>query len=104
MSKKGATFGRWCIYSTVSLAEMAVSESATIHGYINLWYRVSADRVGGETSTNAANYFGASLKGRNKESAYEDHQAKEETYRMSVIENGRVIEKDIPLRNAMNEV
>src|SRR5439155_26495538 len=60
---------------------------ATIQKYINLWYSVSADLFGGEISTNAANYFGASLKGRNKESSYEDHQAKEEMYRMSIVED-----------------
>src|SRR5947207_10971773 len=76
----------------------------TIQKYINLWYSVSADLFGGEISSNASNYFGASLKGRNKESSYEDHQAKEEMYRMSIVEDGRLIEKDIPLRNAMNEV
>ncbi|HET6266746.1 MAG TPA: benzoyl-CoA 2,3-epoxidase subunit BoxB, partial [Acidobacteriota bacterium] len=76
----------------------------TIQRYINLWYSVSADLFGGEISTNAANYFGASIKGRNKEQSYQDHQAKEEFYKMTVVENGKTVEQAVPMRNAMNEV
>ncbi|HSP66977.1 MAG TPA: benzoyl-CoA 2,3-epoxidase subunit BoxB, partial [Bryobacteraceae bacterium] len=59
----------------------------TIQKYINLWYSLSADLFGGEISTNAANYFGASLKGRDQESSYPEHQAKEGSYPMMVMEN-----------------
>jgi benzoyl-CoA 2,3-epoxidase subunit B len=76
----------------------------TIQKYINLWYSLSADLFGGEISTNAANYFGASLKGRNQEASYEDHQAKEGSYAMAVPQNGTLEEQQVPLRNAMNEV
>jgi benzoyl-CoA 2,3-dioxygenase component B len=76
----------------------------TIQKYINLWYSVSADLFGGEISTNAANYFGASLKGRDREASYRDHLAKDEFYRMAVMENETLVEKDIPMRNAMNEL
>jgi benzoyl-CoA 2,3-epoxidase subunit B len=69
-----------------------------------LWYSVSADLFGGEISTNASNYFGASLKGRAQEDSYTEHQAKEGAYKMEVVENGKVVEQDVPLRNAMNEV
>ncbi len=76
----------------------------TIQKYINLWYSASADLFGGEISTNGANYFGASLKGRDREAGYSDHQAKEGCYRMTVIENDALVEEDVPLRNAINEV
>jgi benzoyl-CoA 2,3-dioxygenase component B len=76
----------------------------TVQKYINLWYSLSADLFGGEISTNAANYFGASLKGRNQESAQPDHQAKDQAYTMTVLEEGKLVDQDIPLRNAMNEV
>ncbi len=76
----------------------------TIQKYINLWYSLSADLFGGEISTNASNYFGASLKGRAQEDSFEDHQAKEQYYKMEVVENGKVVEQQVPLRNAMNEV
>jgi benzoyl-CoA 2,3-dioxygenase component B len=76
----------------------------TIQKYINLWYSLSADLFGGEISSNASNYFGASLKGRCQEASLPDHLAKEEHYTMEVPENEKLVEKQIPLRNAMNEV
>jgi benzoyl-CoA 2,3-dioxygenase component B len=76
----------------------------TIQKYVNLWYSVSADLFGGEISSNASNYFGAGLKGRDREGAYTDHQAMGESYAMEVPENDRLVEKAVPLRNAMNEV
>jgi benzoyl-CoA 2,3-dioxygenase component B len=77
---------------------------ATVQKYINLWYSLSADLFGGEISTNAANYFGASLKGRSQETSMEEHQAKDQSYKMTVLEDGTLMDKEIPLRNAMNEV
>jgi benzoyl-CoA 2,3-dioxygenase component B len=76
----------------------------TIQKYINLWYSASADLFGGEISTNGSNYFGAGLKGRNRESFYPEHKALDQSYRMNVVENGKIEEKDVPLRNAINEV
>ena len=75
-----------------------------IQKYLNLWYTLSLDLFGGEVSSNAASYFAAGLKGRAKESSYEDHKAMDGTYRMSVMKDGAVTEDDVPLRNAMNEV
>jgi benzoyl-CoA 2,3-epoxidase subunit B len=49
--------------------------SPTMQKYINFWYSVSIDLFGGEISSNAANYFASSLKGRAKEEKYEDHVA-----------------------------
>ncbi len=76
----------------------------TIQKYVNLWYSVSADLFGGEISTNGANYFGASLKGRDHEASYSDHQARGEYYRMTVVKDNTLVEEDVPLRNAINEV
>ncbi len=75
-----------------------------IQKYLSLWYTLSLDLFGGEVSSNAASYFAAGLKGRAKEPTYEDHKALDGTYRMSVMKDGKVVEDDVPLRNAMNEV
>ena len=77
---------------------------ATLQKYINFWYSVSLDLFGGEISSNAAEYFACGLKGRVNEKTCEDHLALSGSYRMTVPEAGRLEEKDIPLRNAMNEV
>ena len=84
----------------------------TIQKYLNLWYSVSLDLFGGEISSNAATFFGSSLKGRAKEENYPDHLALEGTYGFDVpvgaagTPNGvaRFERQEVPLRNAMNEV
>ncbi|MCB9569218.1 MAG: benzoyl-CoA 2,3-epoxidase subunit BoxB [Myxococcales bacterium] len=77
----------------------------TIQRAINYWFTYCLDLFGGEISSNAANYFGAGLKGRFKEAQrYTDHRVIEDHYRLTVVEEGALKEVDIPLRNAMNEV
>jgi len=76
----------------------------TIQRYLNLWYSVSADLFGGEISSNAADYFASGLKGRYQEDRYTDHLGLEGSYPMAVVEEGRLAEQQVPLRNALNEV
>lgn len=71
---------------------------------INYWYSYSLDLFGGEISSNAADFFATGLKGRFRENKYDDHVAREGSYDMKVVENGEVVDKSVPLRNAMNEV
>jgi benzoyl-CoA 2,3-dioxygenase component B len=75
-----------------------------IQRYLNLWFALSLDLFGGEISSNAASYFAAGLKGRAKEETYADHVALDGVYRMPVVKDGTVVEEEVPLRNAMNEV
>ncbi|HUD72951.1 MAG TPA: benzoyl-CoA 2,3-epoxidase subunit BoxB [Dongiaceae bacterium] len=77
---------------------------ATLQKYINYWYSLSLDLFGGEISSNAADYFAAGLKGRANEKKYEDHVVLEGSYDMLVPEEGRLASRQVPLRNAMNEV
>ena len=76
----------------------------TLQKYVNFWYSVSLDLFGGEISSNAAEYFACGLKGRANEKACADHVALSGSYRMPVPEGGRLLEQDVPLRNAMNEI
>jgi benzoyl-CoA 2,3-dioxygenase component B len=76
----------------------------TVQKYVNFWYSISLDLFGGEISTNAADFFGAGLKGRAFESRNEDHVALQGTYEMTVPEGGEMVTKQVPLRNAMNEI
>ena len=76
----------------------------TLQKYLNLWFSLSEDLFGGEISSNAADFFAAGLKGRYKEAQYEDHKALDSSYRMSVLESNELVDKDVPLRTAMNEV
>ena len=76
----------------------------TVQRYLNLWYSVSLDLFGGEISSNAAAFFAAGLKGRAREEGYPDHRALEGTYSLEVAPEGGVVRREVPLRNAMNEI
>ena len=76
----------------------------TIQKYLNLWYSLSLDLFGGEVSSNAADAFAAGLKGRYKEDRYDEHKLVGSQFAMDVLENGKVVHKDIAMRNALNEV
>ena len=53
---------------------------ATLQRYLNFHYSVSLDLFGAETSTNAANYFAAGLKGRfQEERRDDDHRLRDAT-------------------------
>ena len=70
--------------------------------YLNFWYTVSLDLFGSEISTNGANYFGAGLKGRAKEDRFADHVLLEGTARVELLEDGRVVEREVAPRMAVN--
>jgi benzoyl-CoA 2,3-dioxygenase component B len=76
----------------------------TIQKYLNLWYSLSLDLFGGEVSSNAADAFAAGLKGRYKEDRYEEHKLIGSHFGMEVLEDGKVVHKDVAMRNALNEV
>ncbi|HEY8379489.1 MAG TPA: benzoyl-CoA 2,3-epoxidase subunit BoxB [Nannocystis sp.] len=77
----------------------------TVQRAINYWFSYCLDLFGGEISTNAASYFAAGLKGRYREATrYQDHLALEGSYPLTVVEDGRLVTREVPLRSAMNEV
>ena len=76
----------------------------TLQKYLNLWYTLSLDLFGGEISSNAADAFAAGLKGRHKEDRYPDHKVLDASYGIDVVEDGKVVRKDVAMRTALNEV
>ena len=73
--------------------------------WINYWFSYSLDLFGSEISTNAADFFGAGLKGRwNEAKDFSEHSALNQIHRMRVVENGKLVDREVPLRNAMNEL
>src|SRR5437867_10756032 len=101
------------VQRTAELMQQDENEDVTQQGgipldmvqrYLNLWFALSLDLFGGEISSNAASFFADGLKGRYKEDGYEDHRALDQHYRMTVPKDGAVVEEDVPLRNAMNEI
>lgn len=77
----------------------------TIQKWINYWFSYSIDLFGSEVSSNAADFFGAGIKGRYREASnWEEHTALEQFLTLETYSGGRVSREEIPLRNAMNEV
>ena len=76
-----------------------------IQKYINFWFSYSLDLFGGEISSNSADFFAAGLKGRFKEQdQYTDHVAADGSFTMLVVEDGKLTPREVPLRNALNEI
>ena len=77
---------------------------AMIQRYLNRWFSLSLDLFGGEVSSNAADFFAAGLKGRFREADHEEHKVLTQSYRLALPENGKLVEQDVAMRNALNEV
>lgn len=75
----------------------------TIQRYLNLHFSVSLDLFGAESSTNAANYYAAGLKGRFQESAREDdHRLHESEAAVPVVSDDRLTTRTVPALSALN--
>jgi len=82
-----------------------VMDLPTMQKYIYFWSSSSNDLYGAEISSNSANFFGSSLKGRAWEMKnYEEHSALDQTKEITVWEDGKLVTQQVPMRNAMNEV
>lgn len=75
-----------------------------IQKYIHFWLASSTDLFGSEISSNSANFFRSGLKGRAFEDKYEEHLALNQSYELELPENGKLVKKEVEMRNAMNEV
>lgn len=76
-----------------------------IQKHVNFWFSYSLDLFGGEISSNSADFFAAGLKGRYKEQEqYEDHVVADQQFTMTVVEDGQINEREVPMRNALNQV
>jgi benzoyl-CoA 2,3-dioxygenase component B len=77
----------------------------TIQRYLNFWFSSSLDLFGAETSSNAASYFAAGVKGRPDEAKFDDHVCRDEVFKMEQPDGkGGIAVEAVPMRNAMNEV
>ena len=77
----------------------------TIQRYLNFHYSVTMDLFGADQSSNAAIFYSSGLKGRYEEGKRDDdHILKGQTYKVLEVQNGQLLEKDVPMLNALNEV
>jgi len=60
---------------------------------------------GADQSSNAATFYSTGLKGRYEETKRDDdHQLKGDVYRVLEVQAGQLVEKEVPMLNALNEV
>ena len=76
----------------------------TLQRYLNLHYSLSLDLFGAETSTNAANYFGAGLKGRfQEERRDDDHRLRDSKRLVPLVADGVITTREVAELAALNE-
>ena len=77
----------------------------TIQRYLNFHFAVTIDLFGADVSSNAATFYGAGLKGRFEETKRDDdHRLHDRIYPVQEIADGRIVTRDAPMLNALNEV
>ncbi len=109
----GATGVGRVVARTVELMRLHDTDDVHPHGginldvlqkYLNFHYSVSLDLFGAETSTNAANYFAAGLKGRfQEERRNDDHQLKTVTRMVPEMTDAGIGEREVTQLQALNE-
>ncbi|MEB2351061.1 MAG: benzoyl-CoA 2,3-epoxidase subunit BoxB [Burkholderiaceae bacterium] len=78
---------------------------ATIQRYLNFHFSVTIDLFGADQSSNAATFYSSGLKGRYEEGKRtDDHLLQGASYRLLDVSGGAVVEKEVPMLNALNEV
>ena len=83
--------------------KFGVVDLQTIQKKINFHISVTLDLFGAEISTNAANSFNASVKGRFRENRIDDdHQLANESYPVAQVAGDRVEVRDVPALSAIN--
>jgi benzoyl-CoA 2,3-epoxidase subunit B len=87
------------------LRAAGVIDLPTVQRYINFHYSVTIDLFGADESSNAATFYNTGLKGRYEEGKREDdHSLKGQTYNVLEARDGILVEKEVPMLNALNEV
>src|SRR5437867_12214120 len=77
---------------------------ATIQKYLNFHYSVSLDLFGSEISTNAANFYTMSLKGRLEETKKnDDHRLQDATYPVTEQDGETMTEREQPALQSLND-
>ena len=87
------------------LREAGVIDLPTLQRYLNFHFSVTIDLFGADESSNAATFYSTGLKGRYEEGKRtDDHQLRGQTYRVLNVQGGQLVEKEVPMLNALNEV
>jgi len=87
------------------LRAAGVIDLPTIQRYLNFHFSVTIDLFGADQSSNAAMFYSAGLKGRFEEGKRaDDHRLHGATYKVLAVVDGQLVEHEVPMLNALNEV
>jgi benzoyl-CoA 2,3-dioxygenase component B len=87
------------------LRAAGVIDLPTVQRYINFHFSVTIDLFGADESSNAATFYSTGLKGRFEEGKRDDdHVLKNDSYPILEVRDGKLVEKEVPMLNALNEV
>jgi benzoyl-CoA 2,3-epoxidase subunit B len=87
------------------LRQAGVVDLPTLQRYLNFHFSVTIDLFGSDESSNAATFYSTGLKGRYEEGKRtDDHQLRGQTYKVLAVQNGALVEREVPMLNALNEV
>ncbi len=87
------------------LRAAGVIDLPTVQRYLNFHFSVTIDLFGADQSSNAATFYSAGLKGRYQEGQRsDDHRLRGETYPVLEVAHGALVERQVPMLNALNEV
>jgi len=81
-----------------------VIDLPTLQRYLNFHYSVTLDLFGADVSSNAAIFYSTGLKGRfDEDRIADDHMLENATYPVLEVADGRLVERQVPALNALNE-
>ncbi len=93
------------IEDPAELRKHGVIDLPTIQRYLNFHYSVTIDLFGADQSSNAAIFYSSGLKGRFEEDKRDDdHVLKGGSYKILDVKDGALVEREVPMLNALNEV
>ncbi len=88
-----------------TLREAGVIDLPTLQRYVNFHFSVTVDLFGADESSNAATFYATGLKGRYEEGKRaDDHALRGQSYKVLAVSNGALVEREVPMLNALNEV
>ena len=91
-------------HDTTDVSRFGGINLTVLQKYLNFHYSVSLDLFGAETSTNAANYYSAGLKGRFHEERRDDDHRLMDLYRyVPEVTNGGIGQREVTQLSALNE-
>jgi benzoyl-CoA 2,3-dioxygenase component B len=93
------------IEDPAEVRKLGAIDLPTLQRYLNFHYSVTIDLFGADQSSNAATFYSSGLKGRYEEGKRgDDHLLKGASYRILDVKDGALVEREVPMLNALNEV